>query len=156
MQHNGWDHGLMVTADGNGLVGHAGAVLLRVLADRTGLTGELGPALARPRKSPQADRGVAMVSMATAIALGATSMSDVEVLFQLSAVLGEPPSDTTVRRTLELADKRTLARAAMARKRARAHAWDLIESQPLACTVTPSPAACSTREPQGCVGLRAI
>jgi hypothetical protein len=40
MQDMRWDHGLKVTADGNGLVGHAGAVLLRVLADRTGLTGE--------------------------------------------------------------------------------------------------------------------
>ena len=29
MQHNGWDHALKVTAGGTGLVGHAGAVLLR-------------------------------------------------------------------------------------------------------------------------------
>jgi hypothetical protein len=36
MQHNGWDHGLKVTADGKGLVGHAGAVLLRKLADQAG------------------------------------------------------------------------------------------------------------------------
>ncbi|HSZ39518.1 MAG TPA: hypothetical protein VK817_06140 [Trebonia sp.] len=114
-----WDHGLKVTADGTGLVGHAGAVLLRLAADRTGLTGELGPALARPRKSPQVDRGMALVSMAAAIALGATSMSDIEVLAQLEPVLGTPPSDTTVRRTLELADRRTLARAAKARARAR-------------------------------------
>ena len=35
-------------------------MLLRLVADRTGLTGELGPALARPRKSPQVDRGVAL------------------------------------------------------------------------------------------------
>jgi hypothetical protein len=69
MQDTRWDQGLKVTADGNGLVGHAGAVLLRLLADRTGLTGELGPALTRPRKSPQVDWGVALVSMAAAIAL---------------------------------------------------------------------------------------
>src|SRR6185437_7046857 len=115
MQDTPWDHGLKVTADGNGLVGHAGAVLLRLAADRTGLTGGLGPALAQPRKSPQVDRGVALVSTAAAIALGATSMSDIEVLSQLEPVLGAPPSDTTVRRTLELADRRTLARAARAR-----------------------------------------
>ena len=30
MQHNGWDHALKATADGKGLVGHAGAILLRV------------------------------------------------------------------------------------------------------------------------------
>ena len=37
MQHNGWDHALKVTADGAGLVGHVGAVLLRKAADQTGL-----------------------------------------------------------------------------------------------------------------------
>jgi len=130
MQDTPWDHGLKVTADGNGLVGHAGAVLLRLAADRTGLTGGLGPALAQPRKSPQVDRGVALVSTAAAIALGATSMSDIEVLSQLEPVLGAPPSDTTVRRTLELADRRTLARAARARARARDRAWAMIESTP--------------------------
>jgi hypothetical protein len=39
MQDTGWDHALKVTEDGEGLVGHAGAVLLRKLADRAGLTG---------------------------------------------------------------------------------------------------------------------
>jgi hypothetical protein len=130
MQDMPWDHGLKVTADGNGLVGHAGAVLLRLAADRTGLTGGLGPALARPGKSPQVDRGVALVSMAAAIALGATSMSDIEALSQLQPVFGAPPSDTTIRRALELADKRTLARAARARARARDRAWAMIEAAP--------------------------
>ena len=115
MQDTRWDHGLRVTAHGSGLVGHAGAVLLRLLADRTGLTDELGPALARPRKFPQADRGVALVSMAAAIALDVSSMSDIEALSLMTPVLGAPPSDRTIRRTLELADRRTLARAAKAR-----------------------------------------
>jgi hypothetical protein len=38
MQHNGWDHALKVTADGTGLAGHAGAVLLRKAADQAGST----------------------------------------------------------------------------------------------------------------------
>jgi hypothetical protein len=59
MRHTRWDHGLKVTADGEGLVGHAGAVLLRMLADWSGLTAALGPALARAGKSPLVDRGVA-------------------------------------------------------------------------------------------------
>ena len=42
MQDTRWDHGLMVTGEGEGLVGHAGAVLLRKLADRAGLTAALG------------------------------------------------------------------------------------------------------------------
>lgn len=41
----GWDRGLDVAADGRGLVGQAGVVLLRRLADRVGLTGELAKAL---------------------------------------------------------------------------------------------------------------
>jgi hypothetical protein len=45
MQHNGWDHALKVTAGGTGLVGHAGAVLLRKAADQAGLTGLLSGVL---------------------------------------------------------------------------------------------------------------
>jgi hypothetical protein len=35
-------HGFEVTTDGAGMVGHAGAALLRELADRLGLTSTLG------------------------------------------------------------------------------------------------------------------
>ena len=57
-------------------------------------------------------------------------MSDVEVLAQLAPALGAAPSDTTVRRTLELAGPRTLRRIANARARARAHVWKLIAERP--------------------------
>jgi hypothetical protein len=50
MQHNGWDHVLKVTADGTGLMGHGGGVLLRKLADQCGLTAALEAALARAGK----------------------------------------------------------------------------------------------------------
>lgn len=130
MEHTRWDHGLKVTGDGAGLAGHAGAVLLRKLADRSGLTAALGPALARAGKSPLLDRGMALVSMAIAIALGATSISDIAVLAHLEPVLGAAPSDTTARRTLELADPRTLGTIAKARARVRAHVWKLIEARP--------------------------
>jgi hypothetical protein len=130
MQHKRWDLGLQVSGGGAGLVGHAGAVLLRKLADQCGLTAALGPALARAGKSPVIDRGVALVSMAVAIALGATSLSDVAVLGHLEPVLGAAPSDTTARRTLDLADPRTLGKIARARARVRAHVWSLIEAAP--------------------------
>ena len=115
MQDTRWDHGLMVTGEGEGLVGHAGAVLLRKLADRAGLTAALGSALARKGKFPLVDRGVALVSMAAAIALGATSMADIALLAHHAPVLGPEPSDTTVRRTLELADPVTLGKIAKVR-----------------------------------------
>ena len=105
MDDTRWDHGLTVTGEGKGLVGHAGAVLLRKLADQAGLTVALGSALARRGKFPLVDRGVALVSMAVAIVLGATSMADIAVLAHHAPVLGAEPSDTTVRRTLELADR---------------------------------------------------
>ena len=130
MQDTGWDHALKVTGDGEDLVGHAGAVLLRKLADRAGLTGSLGPALARAGRSPLIDRGIALVSMAVAIALGATSMTDITLLAHHAPVLGAEPSDTTVRRTLELADPRTLDKFAWVRARVRAHVWSLIAARP--------------------------
>jgi hypothetical protein len=121
-----WDKNLLVTSDGEGLIGHAGAVLLRELADRCGLTAALGAALRRAGKFPQSDRGVALVSTAIAIVLGATSMRDIVLLDHLAPVFGPPPSDTTVRRTLELAGAGMLRKAAKARAKIRAHVWQLI------------------------------
>jgi hypothetical protein len=126
MHPNGWDRGLQVTADGNGLVGHDGALLLRKLADQSGLTAVLDAALMRAGTSPQVSRG----TTAIAIAMGATAMTDIEVLGQLAPALGAAPSDSTVRRTLELADDRTLTRIAQARARVRKHVWELISQTP--------------------------
>jgi Transposase DDE domain group 1 len=125
-----WDHGLRVIAEADGLVGHAGAVLLRKLADQAGLTGALGSALARAGRFPLIDRGVALVSMAVSIALGARSMNDIALLAHHQPVFGAPPSDTTVRRTLELADPRTLDKIARVRAAVRAHVWSLITARP--------------------------
>ena len=123
MQDTPWDHGLRVTADGDGLVGHAGAVLLRKLADQAGLTAALGAALAREGPVPLVDRGVALVSMAVAIALGGDSMSDIALLAPPVPVLGRPA---------ELARRcggrwtwppATLDKIARARAKVRAHVW---------------------------------
>ena len=131
MQLNGWDHALKVTADGKGLVGHAGAILLRKAADQAGLTAALSAALRKKGTTPLLDRGIVLVSMAAAIALGATSMSDIALLAHLAPVLGTAPSGPTVRRALDLAGTPSvLDRIARARARARAHAWKLIEATP--------------------------
>ncbi|MGH3403140.1 MAG: hypothetical protein ACRDRJ_11680 [Streptosporangiaceae bacterium] len=142
MDDTRWDHGLTVTGEGQGLVGHVGAVLLRKLADQAGLTAALGSALARRGKFPLVDRGVALVSMAVAIALGATSMNDITLLARHAAVLGLEPSDTTVRRTLELADPTTLDKVARVRARVRAHVWSLIRARPGGSRGWPSPGRC--------------
>ena len=96
MKDTSWDRDLVVTGDGKGLVGHTGGILLRKLADQTGLTAGLDAALAVKGTSPQFSRGAVLTSTATAIAMGATSMSDIEVLGQLEPVLGAAPSDSTV------------------------------------------------------------
>jgi hypothetical protein len=121
MKDTSWDHALEVTADGNGLVGHAGGVLLRKLADQCGLTAGLGAALAQRGTSPQLSRGMVLASTAIAIAMGATAMAGIEVLGQLAPVPSAAPGDSTVRRALSLADDRTLTRIAQARARTRAH-----------------------------------
>jgi len=131
MQHNGWDHALKVTAEGAGLVGHAGAVLLRKAADQAGLTAQLSGALRVKGSSPAFDRGTVLVSLAAAIALGATSMSDIALLAHLAPVLGDAPSGPTVRRALDLAGTAAaLDRIARARAKARAHVWKLIQGTP--------------------------
>ncbi|MGO9081754.1 MAG: IS1380 family transposase [Streptosporangiaceae bacterium] len=131
MQHNGWDHALKVTAGGAGLIGHAGAVLLRKAADQAGLTAGLSSMLRKTGASPLLDRGIVLVSLAAAIALGATSMSDIALLAHLAPVLGDAPSGPTVRRALDLAGTPAmLDKIARARAKARARAWKLIEGTP--------------------------
>ena len=127
MKHNGWDHALTVTADGKGLVGHAGAILLRKAADQSGLTTGLSGALRKQGTAQFLDRGIVLVSMAAAIALGATSMSDIALLAHLGPLLGAAPSGPTARRAMALAGTpRMLDRIARARAKARSHAWGLI------------------------------
>jgi hypothetical protein len=124
-----WDHRLEVTADADGLAGHAGGIILREMADRSGLTAALKDALDRENRFPEVDRGVAMVSAAVMIALGGESMSGIAILQHLSLLLGEPVTWQTLRRTLDLADPVTLGKIAQARARIRAHVWELIAAR---------------------------
>ncbi|MBG0814277.1 IS1380 family transposase [Planomonospora sp. ID82291] len=119
---------MSVQGDGKGLIGHAGAVLLRKSADQTGLTGALGGAFARLGTSPVWDRGVLLIQLAVAIALGARSMRQIALLSHHEHLFGAPPSDSTIRRALEPIgrDERLQRRIARARARVRRHVWDLI------------------------------
>ena len=75
----GWLRGLEVTADGTGIVSHAGVALLRALADNTGLTAGLSRALASDRLLVH-DRGRVLADLACAIADGAEVISDFRVM----------------------------------------------------------------------------
>lgn len=114
----------MVTADGAGVVSHAGSRLLADLADRTTLTGELADELARlHRRRPTHDSGRVLVDMAVAVADGARTISDVAVLEHQQALFGAVASDSTCWRLLDALDDRALAGVAAARGRAREIAW---------------------------------
>ena len=124
------DRNLSVAPDVGGLIGHAGAVLLRKLADQCGLTSALGAALGRKGEVPaDRSRDSAGLDGGGDRARG-TSMSDITVLAHQEPVFGAAPSDTTVRRTLELADLRTLDKIARAGAAVRAHVWQLICATP--------------------------
>ena len=127
---SGWDQRLQVAAGGKGLIGHAGAVLLRRCADRAGLTGALNGALPRGAGPGWWDRGTVLVCLATAIVLGATSMSDIGLLAHQALVFAEPPSEATVRRALAGLDPALLGRLGKARAKVRARVWGLLERRP--------------------------
>ena len=82
-----------------------------------------GAALRKKGTSPLFDRGTGLASLAAAIALGATSMSDIALLAHLAPVLGDAPSGPAVRRALDLAGAPAmLGKIARARAKARERA----------------------------------
>jgi hypothetical protein len=71
-----------------------------------------------------------LTSLAVSIALGATSMSDIDLLTHQAPLFGDPPSDCTVRRCLTALDTVTLGEVAKAQAKARRRIWDLIAGRP--------------------------
>ena len=112
------------TADGEGVVSHAGSRLLADVADRTTLTARVGLGLAVLRR-PRArhDPGRVLVDMAVAVADGATTISDVAVLADQAALFGAVASDSTCWRLLDRLDTAGLGAVASARAGAREVAW---------------------------------
>lgn len=64
MDVTGWSQNLSVEVGGCGVINHAGAAALRLLADRTGLTMGLSRALARRGFTPVHDRGRVLADLA--------------------------------------------------------------------------------------------
>lgn len=124
-----WDRRLNVAADGKGLVGHVGVVLLRRLADRVGLTGELAAALPVSAARGWLDRSTVLVQLAVAISLGATNLSDAERLSWHHRPLGlSGGSDSTMRRLLAGLDAKAHRHLARCRARVRSRIWTLLAS----------------------------
>jgi Transposase DDE domain group 1 len=112
-----------VTTDGAGVVGHAGAALLRELADRLGLTKALGWHRAGGRRR-HLDAAV-LRDLAVMLADGGDCLSDLAVLRDQPELFGPVASTPTAWRVVERIgkDPNGLARLRAARAHARARAW---------------------------------
>jgi hypothetical protein len=117
-------HGFEVTTDGAGVVGHAGAALLRELADRLGLTTALGWRGVQGRRRRHPD-GAVLRDLAVMLADGGDCLSDLAVLRDQPELFGPVASTPTAWRVLDRAatDPDGLARLRAARAHARARAW---------------------------------
>jgi hypothetical protein len=115
---------IVVSADGRGVVGHAGARLLADLADATGLTAGFSDALASLRvRNSGHDPGRVAVDVAVTLADGGQAISDLAVLRNEPALFGPVASDPTAWRVLSNVDDAGLGRLRDARARARELAW---------------------------------
>jgi hypothetical protein len=115
---------ITVSADGRGVVGHAGARLLADVAGATGLTGGFGEALAALRQRQAGhDPGRVAVDLAVMIADGGEAIADLAVLRDQADLFGTVASDPTAWRVLSGVDSDALARLRAARAAARDLAW---------------------------------
>jgi hypothetical protein len=114
-----------VTADGEGLVSHAGVALLVELADGVGLTAALSRALVGTRERRSAhDPGRVLRDVAVMLADGGDCVTDLDAYRGQERLFGARASETTTHRVLKSIDERLLDRIRAARAVARARAWD--------------------------------
>nr|WP_323180830.1 IS1380 family transposase [Streptomyces atratus] len=115
---------LVVSADGRGVVSHAGSRLLADLADVTGLTGSFANALHRLRpRGTGHDPGRVAVDLAVMLADGGEAIADLALLRDQREVFGPVASTPTAWRVLADIDTTTLAALRTARAAARETAW---------------------------------
>jgi thioesterase domain-containing protein len=115
---------LVVSADGRGVVSHAGSRLLADLADATGLTGAFTDALRRLRpRGTGHDPGRVAVDVAVMLADGGEAIADLAVLRDQPGVFGPVASTPTAWRLLADIGPAALAALRAARATARETAW---------------------------------
>ena len=113
-----------VTADGEGVVSHAGGELLREMSELTGLSAAWDAALLGTYKAlPIHFPGRVLCDMAVAIADGADSISDLQVLRDQPQLFGAVASTPTAWRVLDRVSSAHLALLRQGRAMARAKAW---------------------------------
>ena len=120
---------ITVSADGRGVVSHAGGLLLTETLQATGLGSGLSQGLSRWR-APRAvhDPGKIIADLAVAVAAGGDCLADAAVLRAQPELFGPVASDPVVSRLVSAlaADaSRALTAIRAARAAARARAWEL-------------------------------
>jgi len=116
-----------VSADGHGVVSHAGMAMVRELADRSGLSAQVTAALADTYRGPWVYApGEVFADLAVAVADGADCIDAVgQLCGDREHVLGAKASTTTMWRLVdERIDAAHLPQVRAARAAARAAAWE--------------------------------
>lgn len=114
-----------VTADSDGVVGHAGSLLLHELADRSGLTGALNQALAG--HFPQVRRhhpGSVLRDVVVMIADGGDCLADLCTLRDHPDLFGTVASDPTAWRVIDRLQRVDVRQVEAARAAARRRVWE--------------------------------
>src|SRR5258705_11490407 len=136
--HDAWQEGtsqvkssaavsrVKVSADGHGVVSHAGVGMLRELADLTGLSAQVTSALADTYRGPWTyDPGAVVADLAAAVADGADCIDGVgQSCGDREHVFGVAASTTTMWRLVDArVDAKHLPGIRVARAHAREQAW---------------------------------
>jgi Transposase DDE domain group 1 len=100
---------LVVKADGNGQVGHAGSGLLAGVADRVGLTGALSAAMGSTRQRRSAHNpGVVLRDLVVMLADGGGCLADLGAVRDQVDLYGHVASDSTAFRVIDSIDEQPL------------------------------------------------
>lgn len=120
-----WSAGLRATANGHGVLAHAGAAAPRLLADRVGLTAEVSAAMGGNKNGRGHDRGRVLIDTASAMVDGLDTIRRMAVLSAQGEVFDQMSSRSTVQRVVgREVDAERLAEIGRARARTRARVWE--------------------------------
>jgi Transposase DDE domain group 1 len=117
-----------VTADGQGVLSHAGTALVAQVADKTGLTRALSLRLGSMKERRAGhDPGSVVRDLAVMLADGGECLSDLGGVRDQLRLFGEVASDSTAYRVIEriAADPELLDGVRQAHAKARSRAWEL-------------------------------
>jgi Transposase DDE domain group 1 len=116
-----------VTADGTGLVSHAGSALIAQVADKLGFTSGLSSRLAVLKQRRRGhDPGRVIRDLAVTLADGGECVSDLGAVRDQEALFGPVASDSTAFRVVDrLAAEQLLGELRRAHARARERFWEI-------------------------------